>query len=56
MKIVDLMELQAEGYEKRNVNVFFQNDLFKAVVIVLEVVRQGTAASNSGFIRRRFMP
>ncbi|NCB26288.1 MAG: hypothetical protein EOM62_12560 [Bacteroidia bacterium] len=36
MQIVDLMELEAQGYEKRQVNVFFQNDLFKARVIVLE--------------------
>jgi quercetin dioxygenase-like cupin family protein len=36
MKIFDLMNLEAEGYEKRNVNVFFQNDLFKTRVIVLQ--------------------
>mgnify|MGYP005868380043 CR=1 FL=1 len=36
MEIFDLMNLEAEGYENRNVNVFFQNDLFKARVIVLE--------------------
>jgi len=36
MKIFDLMNLEAEGYEKRGVNVFFQNDLFKTRVIVLE--------------------
>ncbi|PKL25945.1 MAG: hypothetical protein CVV46_15565 [Spirochaetae bacterium HGW-Spirochaetae-2] len=36
MQIIDLMELEAQGYEKRQVNVFFQNDLFKARVIVLE--------------------
>lgn len=36
MKIFDLMNLKAEGYEKRNVNVFFENDLFKTRVIVLE--------------------
>jgi len=36
MKIFDLMALEAEGYEKRNVNVFFKNDLFKTRVIVLE--------------------
>lgn len=36
MEIFDLMTLEAEGYEKRNVNVFFQNDLFKVRVIVIE--------------------
>ena len=36
MNIIDLMELEAQGYENRAVNVFFQNDLFKARVIVLE--------------------
>ena len=36
MEIFDLMSLEAEGYEKRNVNVFFENDLFKTRVIVLE--------------------
>ena len=36
MKVFDLMNLEAEGYEKRNVNVFFQNDVFKTRVIVLE--------------------
>jgi len=36
MEIYDLMDLEAEGYEKRNVNVFFENDLFKTRVITLE--------------------
>lgn len=36
MEIYDLMKLDAQGYEKRQVNVFFQNDTFKARVIVLE--------------------
>ncbi|MHB8125800.1 MAG: hypothetical protein ACYDEJ_09225 [Desulfitobacteriaceae bacterium] len=36
MKIFDLMNLEAQGYENRSVNVFFQNDLFKTRVIVLE--------------------
>ncbi|MEL7608871.1 MAG: hypothetical protein AAGU74_05150 [Bacillota bacterium] len=36
MEIFDLMRLEAEGYEKRNVNVFFENNLFKTRVIVLE--------------------
>ena len=36
MKIFDLMKLEAKGYENRNVNVLFQNDLFKTRGIVLE--------------------
>lgn len=36
METFDLLNLEAEGYEKRNVNVFFENDLFKTRVIVLE--------------------
>lgn len=36
MEIFDLMRLNAEGYENRSVNVFYQNDLFKTRVIVLE--------------------
>lgn len=36
MEIFDLLNLSAEGYENRNVNVFFQNDLFKTRVIALE--------------------
>jgi quercetin dioxygenase-like cupin family protein len=36
MEIFDLMSFEAEGYEKRSVNVFFQNDVFKTRVIVLE--------------------
>lgn len=36
MQIFDLMNLQAESYENRNVNVFFQNELFKTRIIVLE--------------------
>ena len=36
MKIFDMMDLEAEGYEKRMVNVFFQNEMFKTRVIVLE--------------------
>jgi quercetin dioxygenase-like cupin family protein len=36
MEIYDLLNLSAEGYENRNVNVFFQNDLFKTRVIALE--------------------
>lgn len=36
MEIFDLMNLAAQGYENRQVNVFYQNDLFKTRVIVLE--------------------
>ncbi len=36
MKIFDLMALEAEGYEKRNVNVLFENDSFKTRIIVLD--------------------
>ena len=36
MKIFDLMALEAEGYEKRRINVLFENDLFKTRIIVLD--------------------
>jgi hypothetical protein len=36
MKIYDLLDLKAEGYGNRNANVFFENDLLKTRVIVLE--------------------
>lgn len=36
MEIFDLMKIEAQGYEKRQANVFFQNNLFKARIIVLE--------------------
>ncbi|MBN2557981.1 MAG: hypothetical protein JXB33_04405 [Clostridia bacterium] len=36
MEIFDLARLEAEGYQNRSVNVFYQNDLFKTRVIVLE--------------------
>lgn len=36
MEVFDLMDLEAHGYENRQANVFFQNDLFKTRVIVLE--------------------
>ena len=39
METFDLLNLEAKGYEKRNVNVFFENDLFKTRVIVLEPER-----------------
>jgi quercetin dioxygenase-like cupin family protein len=35
MEIFDLMNLEADGYENRNVNVFYENELFKTRVIVL---------------------
>ncbi len=34
--IFDLMSMDAEDYNKRGVNVFFQNDLFKTRVIDLK--------------------
>ena len=37
MEIFDLMNFAAQGYENRQVNVFYQNDFFKARVIILEV-------------------
>ncbi len=37
METFNLMDLAAQGYENRQVNVFYQNDFFKARVIVLEV-------------------
>jgi quercetin dioxygenase-like cupin family protein len=36
MEIFDLMNLQAQGYQNRKVNVLYQNDVFKTRVIVLE--------------------
>ncbi len=36
MIIFDTMNLEAESYENRKVNVFFENDLFKTRVIVLK--------------------
>ena len=36
MEIFDLLKLSAQGYENRNVNVFFQNELFKTRVIALD--------------------
>jgi quercetin dioxygenase-like cupin family protein len=36
MEIFDLIHQTAEGYENRGVNGFYQNDLFKTRVIVLE--------------------
>lgn len=36
MNIYDLMGMDAEGYENRKVNVFYQNEQFKTRVILLE--------------------
>lgn len=36
MEIFDLMNFGTHDYENRHINVFFQNDLFKTRVIVLE--------------------
>lgn len=36
MEIFDLINFEAESYESRKVNVFFQNELFKTRVILLE--------------------
>jgi quercetin dioxygenase-like cupin family protein len=36
MEVFDLVSLAAEPHEKRNVNVFFQNDLFKTRMVSLE--------------------
>ena len=36
MNIFDLANMEAESKENRNVNVLFQNDLFKTRVIILE--------------------
>jgi len=35
-QIFDLLAVEAEGYEKRNVNVLFENDSFKTRIIVLD--------------------
>ena len=36
MRIFHLMNLESEAYEKREKNVFFQNDLFKTRIIDLK--------------------
>jgi len=36
MKIFDLMNLEAEEYEQRGKNVFFENELFKTRIINLK--------------------
>ncbi|MCX6063518.1 MAG: hypothetical protein NTV26_04920 [Caldiserica bacterium] len=36
MEIFDLVNLESEAYERRQKNVFFQNDLFKTRVIDLK--------------------
>lgn len=43
MDIFDLMNVKAQGYENRGVNVIYQNDQFKVRVIVLE------AGGNAGW-------
>lgn len=50
MEIFDLMNLEAEGYEKRNVNVFFENDLFKTRVIVLEPEQKTPECMTDSFV------
>lgn len=35
MEIFDLMKLEAEEYQNRGANVFYQNELFKTRIIVL---------------------
>lgn len=36
MEIFNLLKMETESYEKRTMNVFFQNDLFKTRVINLQ--------------------
>ena len=36
MKLFDLINLEAESYDKREKSVFFQNDLFKTMIINLK--------------------
>ncbi len=36
MRIFDLLNLESEAYEKREKNVFFQNELFKTRIIDLK--------------------
>lgn len=36
MEVFDLMDLEAQGYSNRQVNVFYQNDQFKVRVIELK--------------------
>lgn len=36
MKIYDLLNMEAEGYENRHFNVFFKNEQFKTRIIVLD--------------------
>ncbi len=50
MEIFDLLNLSAEGYENRNVNVFFQNDLFKTRVITLEPGGEIPACRMESFV------
>lgn len=50
MKIFDLMDLKAEGYENRTANVFFQNEFFKTRVIVLEAGGKMPACQMDSFV------
>lgn len=50
MEIFDLMDLKAEGYENRRVNVFFQNELFKTRIIVLEAGGQIPECQMDSFV------
>ena len=50
METFDLLNLEAEGYEKRNVNVFFENDLFKTRVIVLKPEQKTPESMMDSFV------
>lgn len=50
MKIFDLMNLDSEAYEKREKNVFFQNDLFKTRVIDLKPGQKIPDCQMDGFV------
>ena len=50
MEIFDLMNLAAQGYDNRQVNVFYQNDLFKTRVIVLEAGGEIPACQMDTFV------
>ena len=50
MEIFNLMKLEAQGYENRAVNVFYQNDFFKTRVIVLEAGGKIPACQMDSFV------
>lgn len=50
MEIFDLMALTAQGYENRQVNVFYQNELFKTRVIVLEAGGEIPACQMDSYV------